>query len=77
MSRTKALAIAELTLRITRERIHTANALARLAQTPQSARIRRGHGCERATSVYWRRARRHLRNVRTAELQLVALGVVS
>lgn len=74
MINTKALATTELTLRILREREHARRALARLASAQPSDRMRReGHGTERSTSRYWRRARRHLRNIARAEALLAAL----
>lgn len=71
---TRSLAIASSSSGITRERTHAANAMARLAAVPRNKRIRRaGHGTQRAISIYWRRARRHLRNAARAEVLLAAL----
>lgn len=71
---TRDLARAELQLRILREREHARRALARLAIAAPSDRIRRiGHGTQRATAMYWRRARRHLRNAERAAYLLEGL----
>ena len=68
------LAIAELNIRIAREREHATRAMAELARLNPSERIRRpGHGTERSTARAWRRVRRHLRRAALTSGYLAAL----
>jgi len=69
---TRALAIAELTLRIERETEHARRAMAALGRCGHRERAPRSGGSGRASSYHWRRARRHMRAAARARAQLAA-----
>lgn len=72
---TRTLAAAELSLRAARETEHARRAMRRLSLAKHDDRIKRGGRTERATAVYWRRAKRHMRNAGRARALLALLGV--
>lgn len=70
---TKDLAILELKLRIERETLHARNAMLALSRSKSTDRYKRPGRSERASSRYWRRAKRAMRAVGIAKTQLEAL----
>lgn len=64
----------ELLARVSRERIHLANALASLSRATFADRYRHNGSCERLTSRYARKVKRHSRLLAEAERKLASLS---
>lgn len=76
MTVTRSLAVAEYTIKISREENYVRQALARMNAASPSDRVRfAGGGPERATAYHWRQAKRHMRKLSAARKLLA--GVVS
>lgn len=64
----------ELQARVARERIHLANALASLSRATFDNRYRHNGSCERLTSRYARKVKRHSRLLADAERKLASIS---